>query len=135
MAPTVKVMLEHVLVNIFGMEQDDIKLLEDKRIRNYSNLTDMKFETLDGYLKSDLVFDGTYQDIKLWNIYVEVSQPTHDKVMINTKEQWMNLDKKDIVQKYNAFTTPVSTPALSTFTTLNTTTTQVPQAATSSSYP
>ena len=68
MAPTVKEVLDHVLVNIFGMEPDDIKLLADKQIQNHHNLKDMTFETLEGYLKSDVVFDGTYQDIRLWKI-------------------------------------------------------------------
>ena len=93
MSPLVKEVLEHVLKQIFGMEDDDVKLLADKRIRNYRNLSDMTFVTLDRFLENNTVFEGTYQDIRLCKMYVEVSEPTLDEIMLITETEWTMMDK------------------------------------------
>ena len=76
----------------------------------------MIFDTLDRFFQLGIVYDVTYQDICLWKMYVEFSQPSLDEFMMIKKYQWENLDKKDTVKKYNAFTASVSTPKLNTTT-------------------
>ena len=101
--PTNRDVLNHLLKNVFGMEDADIELLRNKRVRYYRNLTNMDFSIFDTFLQDGVLFEGTHSDIVLYKKYISYNPLQHHEVMLLTEDIWSAMDPDEINLKYAAF--------------------------------
>jgi len=85
------------------MEDDDIKLLNMKRVRSVANLRRLKLSHLDRFLEDKTIYEGDYLEMRLFLMYLKVYQPTNEDIMNLTHEVWADLDQDEIEDKYFAF--------------------------------
>ena len=96
--------LQHILQDLFLMDDDDIQLLYKKRIRSVANLRRLSLNRLDRFLEDGAIFEGDYMELRLFLMYLKVHHPSNDEIMMMTHDSWADIDHEDIEQKYMAFT-------------------------------
>jgi len=103
-------LLDHILREILLMEPDDILLLRSKRITHYSNLKHMTFSRLMDYKNDGTLYDGDYEELRLFLMYLAVYLPTMKELEKFTSDDWNAVDHVDLQERFYGLQLQPRTP-------------------------
>ena len=94
---------DHLLKAVLALEDDEVKVVKQLRMRTLSKLNHTTIAELDTYLNNPTsnLTPVTYTQLKRWLMYYKVHQPSPDDMLALTEDAWDKLDFDVLTANYN----------------------------------